>query len=144
MPKPILYIDVDGVLFGLYGDPESFQLRPGVTSFLRWATERFECRWLTAWPQDRMEELMRRIYASQYLTIVYADWRPNSKTDGIDFSAAEWFWIEDGINESEEATLQARGCYDRFIYVDARGADELERVRQVLAAKLASLETKGA
>jgi len=52
--KPILYIDVDGVLFGLYGEPTAFQLRPGVNSFLTWADEMFVCKWLTCWGQERL------------------------------------------------------------------------------------------
>jgi len=46
MKKPVLYLDVDGVLFGLYGDPEAFQLRPGVTSFLTWVHSQFQLCWL--------------------------------------------------------------------------------------------------
>lgn len=38
--KPILFHDIDGLLFGEY-DGE-FQLRPGVKTWLKWAHEHFE------------------------------------------------------------------------------------------------------
>ncbi len=45
--RPLLYLDVDGVLFGLYGG--RFQLRPDVVGFLVRRTRHFDCRWLTCW-----------------------------------------------------------------------------------------------
>jgi hypothetical protein len=81
----VLYIDVDGVLFGRYGG--YLQLRPGVTNFLAWATENFECRWLTAWDADSLNRLMDLLYVPEAVQdkIEYVDWHPVMyKTGGID------------------------------------------------------------
>lgn len=129
--KPRLYIDVDGVLFGFYGEPEEFQLRPGVSSFLRWANENFECRWLTSW-FDKANALVRDTYFN--LQFPVARWGSN-KTEGIDF-ATDWYWIDDDNLGDEQRILDARECRDRFILVDAHGADALAVVRRQLELKL--------
>lgn len=144
MDKPTLYIDVDGVLFGLYGDPECFQLRPGVSSFLTWATKHFECKWLTCWPEKALRELAKATYGFSGAPFPeYVEWGPGNKTDGIDYTR-EWFWIDDGPVGREMRDLADRGVRDRLIRVDGNGPDELERVRTVLQERLDALKAKEA
>jgi hypothetical protein len=70
---PILYIDVDGVLFGRYGG--HIQLRPNAIAFLIWAVDHFECRWLTCWNKKRVEQLLDALYARHLIDkIEYIDW----------------------------------------------------------------------
>ena len=51
--KPILFHDIDGVLFGDYDG--GFQLRPGVNTWLEWAFEHFEVAWSTSWDPEKIE-----------------------------------------------------------------------------------------
>jgi len=146
--KPILYIDVDGVLFGLYGDPQAFQLRPGVSSFIQWAMKHFDCKWLTSWPKEALVKLYNSLYnfGGDMLFPDYVDWRNCSrkqgvtdrKTAGIDWNA-EWFWIDDGPVGVERMDLRSRNAWHRWIEVRYEGADELERVRAILTDKLVAL-----
>ena len=132
--KPRLYIDVDGVILGLYGEPEEFQMRPGVNSFLRWADQHFECIWLTAWGA-RANALVRMCQFNREFTA--APWS-QSKTEGIDFTG-EWFWIDDDLLDSERADLEEHEVLDRHIHVDLRGADALTVVRRLLELRLRDL-----
>ena len=57
--KPILFHDIDGVLFGEYEG--EFQLRPGVKTWLKWVNEHFEVVWLTSWHVSPSGVSMRSI-----------------------------------------------------------------------------------
>lgn len=129
--KPRLYIDVDGTILGLYGEPGEFQMRPGVNSFLRWADEHFECIWLTAWG-ERANALMRMCQFNREFPA--ARWE-QSKTEGIDMSG-EWFWIDDDLLDGERADLEEHEVLDRHILVPLRGADALAVVRRQLELRL--------
>ena len=134
--RPVLYIDVDGVLFGLYGDPEVFQLRPQVNGFLAWCVTNFRCRWLTAWDNKRIESVLGECYSNAVHAITHTKWT-KTKCDAIDFAEPNlWYWIEDGISAEETVILQDLGVLDRFIFVSPCGEHELETLQQKLAARL--------
>ena len=63
--KPILFHDIDGVLFGEY-DGE-FQLRPGVKTWLRWAHEHFQVVFLTSWSPEKIRTLLSVIYSEKFI-----------------------------------------------------------------------------
>jgi hypothetical protein len=132
--KPRLYIDVDGVILGLYGEPEEFQMRPAVNSFLRWADEHFECVWLTAWGA-RANALVRMCQFNREFPA--AVWH-RSKTEGIDFTG-EWFWIDDDLLDGERVDLEEHAVLDRHIRVDLHGSDALVVVRRQLELRLRDL-----
>ena len=63
---PILFHDIDGVLFGEYAG--EFQLRPGVKSWLAWAHEHFQVIWLTSWESDKIKALLHVLYCERFTT----------------------------------------------------------------------------
>lgn len=141
--KPILYIDLDGVVFGYYGDPACLQLRPGVRSFLTWACRNFECRILTGWGEKDYGELVRSQYLSMLpLKYVQKEWH---KADAVDMTE-DFLWIEDRIEACADRyeadcghcheVLNAAGQHHRFIYVDEMGEDNLIEVRAKLTLEL--------
>ena len=139
--KPILYLDVDGTLFATYDG--SVQLRPYVSSFLRWCVERFEVRWLTCWPKHRLDGLFRHLMAGElFKQTHYQQWGhfsdhhlPNpGKTDGIATQdlARPFFWVEDRISPEEFKWLLDRGWGDRYYDISAEGASALVDARMWL------------
>src|SRR4249919_2123026 len=85
--KPILFHDIDGVLFGVYD--EEFQLRPGIKPWLKWAHENFDVVWLTAWEPEKIKTLLSVVFAEKYLKVlpvipvVCAEWK-------LCYSKAAW------------------------------------------------------
>lgn len=132
-PKITIHLDIDGLLFAHYGTPECFQLRPGVNSFLEWAVKNFECRWLTCWPTDEIQSLMKLLYCRAAKDIRTSDsWRESShKTTEID-PKEPWIWIDDAPTIEEIKVLDIWEQTDRLVLVNPCGADELERVKGVL------------
>lgn len=134
MKKPLLYIDVDGVLFGIYGTDEDTypQLRPNAVLFLLWCVQHFECYWLTAWPKARLDTLfgclmapdLKKIPEAPVLRLARSSF---SKIDCIDVSR-DFYWIEDGIGEQQQVWLAEHDVADRYIPVDPHGRDALESV----------------
>ena len=129
--KPILFHDIDGVLFGEYaGD---FQLRPGVTSWLRWVCEHFDLVWLTSWEIDRVHGLLRSLYLDDVIkSSTHGNWRnyANKETwlrEALPkLNGRPWFWIDD--IHSDLSGLPAECC----IRVNPVGERELERLREHL------------
>jgi len=138
--KPILFHDIDGVLFGMYEG--AFQLRPGVNSWLSWAHRMFDVIWLTAWSRESVAQLLEATYNRELsANLRYADWTNceeklvwlSSKRDLL--LKDEWFWIDDDIPETDELDelgVDPRRC----IKVDPIGAHELVRLQEVLTSKL--------
>lgn len=127
-----LYIDVDGVLFGLYGG--CFQLRPNVKGFLNWCTNHFNCYWLTYWPADRVEDMLRLIYCSDLAVFIpHTRWmeRAHHKAGAINYSRP-FYWIDDDPNDEEMQILSEHGAKHRFIAVNPKGRDGLWVVQRRL------------
>lgn len=113
-----LYLDIDGVLIGRDGKPAE-----GLVEFLAFATERFECYWLTTHCDGDSDQvflyLVGRVPAE---AIAYIEKiRPTRfgalKTDGIDFSGP-FYWLDDTVFASEQAVLRERGAADAFLHTD--------------------------
>lgn len=135
MSKPLLFIDVDGVLFATYEG--CFQLRPSVNSFLKWCTEHFECAWLTCWAHEPLKALFGHTYGDRYADkIKYCSWQPydhNKAKGAIAYAAGRPFlWIEDGVPEDEREILNQHGLLDNYIFVMPDGKNELVQVQQTL------------
>lgn len=132
--KTKLFIDVDGVLFGVYGG--TLQLRPFVNSFLQWAQKKFDCYFLTGWP----EEMIRSFLTVSYLdttSIQYAYWG-EYKTEAIEELApdGDFFWIDDECIRQEAEVLHKHGWQEKWIEVSMEGIEPLERTIRILCHKM--------
>jgi Swiss Army Knife RNA repair-like protein len=141
MSKPILFHDIDGVLFGHYGPENHFQLRPGLGDWLNWVHEHFEVVWLTTWRRDQIEDLLTLIWprTSTYIrlqapaAIHVADWYSYlSKEAWIKDNVAcrpyiDWYWIDDmvGRDPFDQTGLPAQRC----LWVNPDGEHALDKVR---------------
>ena len=133
--KPILFHDIDGVLFGEYDG--GFQLRPGVNTWLEWAFEHFEVIWLTSWEQEKVKAFLTVTYNANLLHQFhhsnwtnYADKTVWLKEAVTRLGERDVFWIDDeGVPiEGVEA-----------IRVNPKGAHELIAVQAQLDQLLAFL-----
>lgn len=145
MSKPILFHDIDGVLFGEY-DGE-FQLRPGVKTWLKWAHEHYEVVWLTSWNPEKIKTLLSVLYCEQFTKHLpnqqfqYANWM-NYSSKVVWLSEAipklrgrEWLWIDDDV-ESLTCQIAELGVpMERCVQVCNKGPNVL----QELSARLDQL-----
>ncbi len=128
----ILFIDIDGVLFGEYDG--YYQLRPGVSSFFLWASRNFRCEFLTCWSWPRVQALLESLYIDRRsLRIGYREWR-NLKTDGIDPNSDEFYLIDDNLLPAEIEQLIEWGLEERYLKVDKSGSEQLKLVKQRIMA----------
>jgi hypothetical protein len=126
----ILFIDIDGVLFGEYEG--CYQLRPGVSSFFGWAANNFRCEFLTCWSWPRIQTLLESLYIDRRsLRIGYREWR-NLKTDGINPENEDFYLIDDNLIPEEISQLKEWGLEKRYLKVDKIGRDQLKQVKQKL------------
>jgi hypothetical protein len=148
---PILFHDIDGVLFGDYAG--EFQLRPGAKSWLAWAHEHFEVVWLTSWEADKIKTLLRVLYCEKFRSLPelppfrHANWT-NCENKVVWLQQAveklkgrEWFWIDDDIETLAPAIQKAGISLDRCITSNPLGQDELLVIRSTLAGRLERLRT---
>ena len=143
---PILFHDIDGVLFGDYAG--EFQLRPGVNSWLAWAHENFEVIWLTSWESEKIKSLLSVLYCGKFCSnpetrpFHHANWTNcANKVVWIEQAAQklkgrEWFWIDDEIEALAPAIQKAGISLDRCIQSSPLGQDELLVIRSTLAGRL--------
>ncbi|HEV8328269.1 MAG TPA: hypothetical protein VGQ08_12370 [Nitrospiraceae bacterium] len=142
MIKPILFHDIDGVLFGYY-DGE-FQLRAGVKSWLRWAHEHFKIVWLTSRPAEHIITFLRVVYCEKFLKsspappVQCADWSSyGSKVEWLSqaipkLQGRQWYWIDDEVKYFEKEIKELNLPKDRCIQVSEKGAGALEELRDRL------------
>jgi hypothetical protein len=136
--RPVLYHDIDGVLFGDYSG--HFQLRPNVKGWLEFVHEHFEVVWLTTWTKEDIRQLLKVLYAEKYVrhpTIQFrvADWYSyDTKEQWLSANRSQlegmsWFWIDDQI--PPDGRLIHLGLDPaRCIAVNSHGADELVMLRE--------------
>ena len=130
LKEKVLFIDIDGVLFGEYDD--CYQLRPGVASFFIWAHRYFRLEFLTCWSWGRVQNLLELLYIDRRsLHIGYRIWY-NLKTDGINPERDDFYLIDDNLLPEELEQLTLWGLDGRYLKVDKNGKDELYRIRQEL------------
>jgi hypothetical protein len=126
----VLYLDIDGVLLrrrhsGMF---DGFEMAPGCLDFLRWATARFQCRWLSTrcrqgWP-DGSRRAFRLAGAplddpqwAAFRLIEPAAWTMD-KTEAID-PTSEFWWLDDDPTERDLNWLRAHHREDRLIRVSS-------------------------
>lgn len=150
-PAPILFHDIDGVLFGDYAG--EFQLRPGVKSWLVWAHQHFKVIWLTSWESDKIKRLLSVLYCEKFRSLPdippfhHANWT-NCENKVVWLQQAvqklndrEWFWIDDEIETLVPAIQQAGLPLDRCIPSNPQGEHELRIIQSTLADRLDRLNT---
>jgi hypothetical protein len=131
--KPILFHNIDGVLFGDYAG--QFQLRPGVKTWLTWAHQHFRVVWLTSWDKEHIEQLLDLLHIREFLPVHYANWM-KYETKALWLKEARpkitenraVFWIDDEV-EKVDGVIE--------ILVNRVGERELESLRERLSALLA-------
>jgi hypothetical protein len=136
--KPILFIDVDGVLFGEYDG--YFQLRPNVIGFLDWCQKHFDRRWLTCWG-DRFNKVASGIYGGRAIeNFGCVPWHQydHNKAKGALTTAKDrqFYWIEDGLPDEEIEILYHAGLLGSYLWVNPYGRDELYRIKKMLAERI--------
>lgn len=143
--KPILYIDVDGVLL-VHGSTLSKdgrpRVRPYTKEFLQYATEHFECRWLTGWHFNNgwshIEELFEiylkplGIDRGTISRIIPHDWNlvfdlVTDKLRSID--VAEDFYVIDDLILDYQVHPEFR---HRFLKIHPTRPNELRRIVKIL------------
>ena len=113
-----LYLDIDGVLIRKDGTPAE-----GLVEFLAFATEHFDCYWLTTHcdgdTKDAFLYLVGKVQAEAlpFIEKIKPTRFGVRKTDAIDFTS-DFYWLDDTVFESEQAILREKGYLDRFILVD--------------------------
>jgi hypothetical protein len=139
MSKPLLFHDIDGVLFGEYdGD---FQLRPGVKTWLKWAHEHFQVVFLTSWSPDKIRTLLSVIYSEKFIKnlsdppVPCANWTGYSnKVEWLSkavpkLQGREWYWIDDEVRTYAKEIEELKLPTERCIQVSEKGAGALEELR---------------
>ena len=127
--KPILYLDVDGVLWV----PERLTTRkpaPGLRDFMNFILLHYEVRWCTSWAISGTMSPTNLEYLSEITELPVELWlqvQPslpwdNFKTEAIDWKEIDagrpFVWVEDGLLPEEEEILHERSIYDWFYYTN--------------------------
>ncbi|NTW15259.1 MAG: hypothetical protein HGA38_02690 [Candidatus Moranbacteria bacterium] len=126
-----LYLDVDGVVLTKCGEPALHLME-----FLRSATERFDCHWLTSRCQGdarRVVDDLIGIVPDEALPYL-SELKPTSwrvwKTEAIDFSS-DFVWLDDYAFDGERAMLAEHGAAERLVLIDL--TENPDRLREIAA-----------
>ncbi len=141
--KPVLYLDVDGVLWDIQqrlkddpkiivaSDPTTFACAAnGLEEFLEYALEKFEVRWCTTWAMrgvmhpDTMERLKEhtgvpvetwnKVHSSLgWVTFKHQNVDWNEYREGREF-----VWVEDELLEEELQMLRGNHALDNYYLTD--------------------------
>jgi hypothetical protein len=112
-----LYLDIDGTLMRR-GVPAE-----GVAEFLAFATEHFDCYWLSTHCQGDAKVVFLYLVgklpeeAAPYLGKIKATSWDTMKTEAIDFSLP-FFWLDDHLFDAERLVLGEHDALDRHIKID--------------------------
>ncbi|MEK7760457.1 MAG: hypothetical protein AAB433_02645 [Nitrospirota bacterium] len=144
MIKPILYHDVDGVLFGEYGPRKIHQLRPGVNDWFHWVLARYELVFLTSWTEHDLRLLLHSLYldhVNEKSRILPWDTVGLSKWEALKKDQAPhphpFFWIDDqGSFLFPDPAIQSQYFNGLpFVTVNSTGSNQLEDLMQRLNAR---------
>lgn len=119
-----LFIDVNGTITsearkdGVSGlDGQS--LKDGVDEFFDWATQSFDCYWLSNLVPRGMSLVFRKTvlpYLPESAKLVKPAFFTQFKTEAI--KDGDFLWIDDSLLQEEEKYLNERGWLDGYIRVD--------------------------
>jgi hypothetical protein len=142
-----LYLDVDGTLLRRSGHARlRGDLAPAgnLGQFLEWATDRFDCVWLTSRDRDGGSEDIRAAFRRAIGPGDEADridrllcrvapnvWR-GFKAEGIDF-ATPFLWLDDAPDEESLEMLAQHGAADCWVPIAIdQNPEDLSRVMTAL------------
>lgn len=117
--KPILYLDIDGVLLA-----NELNLALGAKEFIKYAADNFDVYWLTTHcmdgnPGHAIEYLNRSV--DEDLSPWLKKFKPTTwslkKTEAIDFSKS-FLWYDDDCYSEEQKVLKNQGVFNSWIEVD--------------------------
>jgi hypothetical protein len=130
-----LYFDIDGVLIAQGRKPANH-----VTEFLKVATEKHDCYWLTTHCKDSSEAITAMNHVKDVLpaeAISYCErikpteWS-HKKTEAIDFSS-DFLWFDDVSFDFEKEVLAQHNKSNSFILVDLiNNPDQLKELIKLL------------
>lgn len=112
-----LYLDIDGTLL-TRGIPAE-----GLTEFLRFATENFDCYWLSTHCHGDTKSVFLHFVgrvsseALPYIKKIKPTKWHLWKTEALDFSVP-FFWMDDMLFAAERKELASRNALDNFIQMD--------------------------
>lgn len=114
-----LYFDIDGVLVGRGWKPAE-----NVTEFLKVATEKHDCYWLTthcqvgdvAEPMKYLADILDAEAIEYCKKIKPLIWKLN-KAEAIDFNS-DFLWFEDTPSEYEKEILSSHNKLSSLVLVD--------------------------
>jgi hypothetical protein len=115
-----LYLDIDGVLLKKDGTPAE-----NLVSFLKYATENFNCYWLTTHCDGDATPAFLYLVgkvpqeAAPFLEKIQPTKWKLWKTEGIDFSQ-DFLWLDDTRFEGEQNALTEKGASDKFVFIDLK------------------------
>lgn len=119
-----LFIDVNGtitsyVLKEIGPNLDGQGLKHGVTEFFDWATQNFDCYWLSNLvPRGMMFGFKREVLpilpesAKKVKAGHFARLKTEAITDG------DFLWLDDNLLQEEKAYLEEHGWLNNFIHVD--------------------------
>lgn len=136
--KPVLYLDVDGVLWDIVeGDTDRAERTPkwagpakGLDEFLEYVFETFEVRWCTTWAMSgtMSPETMENLYGHTGVPIeTWAKVQPSCgwydfKSENVDWiehrAGREFAWVEDELCTFDHEYLRENGFQDSYYYTD--------------------------
>jgi hypothetical protein len=97
--------------------------------------QHFEVRWLSTRCRTGDAEEARRAFCLVGPNVIKhigaAKWG-RCKTEAIDRTRSDWYWIDNSPDEEDLALLRQRGLLDHLIIVEDGDAGALERARQRL------------
>jgi len=115
-----LYFDIDGVLIAQGRKPANY-----VVEFLKIATEKHDCYWLTTHCKDNSEALTAMGHikdvlpteAIEYCKLIKPTNWSHKKTEAIDFNS-DFLWFDDVSFDFEKEVLAQHDKSGSFILVD--------------------------
>lgn len=154
--RPVLYLDVDGVLWDLprnpggkihSGEPQGAR---GVEEFIDFVLEHFEVRWCTTWAMVgymRPETLRRLADHTGVPAETWAKVQPSkgwstAKHQNIDAeehrTGRPFVWVEDELLPKEHQWLRGNHWHDHYFHTDVfKDPDALVKTTRRLQAWLA-------
>ena len=115
-----LYFDIDGVLIAQGRKPANY-----VAEFLKVATGKHDCYWLTTHCKNNSEILMAMEHIKEVLPVEAIEYckliKPTSwshkKTEAIDFNS-DFLWFDDVSSDFEQEVLTQHNKSSSFVLVD--------------------------